>query len=98
MPTVQCPLEGCDYKTPDVEPVVAAALITTHVTVHHASNRSTPAARAEEIKRASVSSAGTIVEWQYFRSRWSDYVKVTRLEGTNKIIHLLECCDNQLHN
>ena len=35
-------------------------------------------------------------DWQYFRSRWNDYVKATKLVGTNKVIQLLECCDNQL--
>ena len=30
------------------------------------------------------------------RSRWNDYVKATKLVGTDKVIQLLECCDNQL--
>lgn len=97
MPKIKCPIESCDYETPDVDPVVAAALITTHATVHQASGGSTtPAARAEKVKRPSVSSAGTTEEWQYFILRWSDYVKATRLDGTDKIIQLLECCDDQL--
>lgn len=67
MPKIKCPIESCDYETPDVDPVVAAALITTHATVHQASGGSTtPAARAEKVKRPSVSSAGTTEEWQYF--------------------------------
>ena len=33
MPVVHCPIEGCEYETPNVDPVVAAALITTHATV-----------------------------------------------------------------
>ena len=36
-------------------------------------------------------------DWQYFKSRWGDYVKATKLEGTDRIIQLLECCDDQLH-
>lgn len=96
MPTVRCPIEGCDYETPDVEPVVAAALITAHVTSHRTPGGPTPAARAEKVKRPSVSSAGTTEDWQYFKSRWSDYTKATKLEGTDKIIQLLECCDEQL--
>lgn len=97
MPKIKCPIESCDYETPDVDPVVAAALITTHATVHQASGGSTtPAARAEKVKRPSVSSAGTTEEWQYFILRWSDYVKATRLDGTDKIIQLLGCCDDQL--
>ena len=35
-------------------------------------------------------------DWQYFNLWWGDYVKATKLEGTNKVIQLLECCDEQL--
>ena len=98
MPVIGCPIDGCDYETPDVDPIVAAALITTHATVHQAGPAPTAAtpARAEKVKRPSISSAGTTEEWQYFLLRWSDYVKATRLNGTDKIIQLLECCDDQL--
>ena len=98
MPVIGCPIDGCDYETPDVDPIVAAALITTHATVHQAGQAPTAAtpARAEKVKRPSISSAGTTEEWQYFLLRWSDYVKATRLNGTDKIIQLLECCDDQL--
>ena len=93
MPTVQCPIEGCEYATPDVEPVIAAALITTHATSHQTPSGPTQTARVEKVKRPSVSSAGTTKDWQYFKSRWDDYVKATRLEGTDRII---QCCDDQL--
>ena len=96
MPVVQCPVEGCEYETPDVEPVIAAALITTHATSHRTPCGSTHTARVEKVKTPNVSSAGTTEDWQYFKSRWSDYVKATRLEGTDRIIQLLECCDDQL--
>ena len=76
--------------------MVAAALLTTHATVHQASGGVAPAARTEKVKRPSISSAGTTEEWQYFILRWGDYVKATRLDGTDKIIQLLECCDDQL--
>ena len=35
-------------------------------------------------------------DWQYYKSRWDDYVKATKVAGTDKIIQLLECCDEQL--
>ena len=97
MPAIQCPIEGCEYKTPNVEPVIAAALITAHATSHRTPSGPTQTARAEKVKRPSVSSAGTTEDWQYFKSRWDDYVKATRLGGTDRIIQLLECCDDQLH-
>ena len=93
MPIIQCPIEGCGYETPDVEPVIAAALITTHATSHRTPSGSTQTARVEKVKRPNVSSAGTTEDWQYFKSRC---VKATRLEGTDRIIQLLECCDDQL--
>ena len=96
MPVVQCPIEGCEYQTPDVDPVVAAALITTHATVHALPHPVVPAAKAEKVKRPCVLSAGTTKDWQYFRSRWSDYMRATKLSGTDKVIQLLECCDEQL--
>ena len=43
-----------------------------------------------------VLSAGTMEDWKYFKSRWSEFVKATKLSGTDKIIQLLECCDDQL--
>ena len=93
MPVIQCPIEGCEYETPDVDPVVAAALITTHATVHASHH---PTAKAEKVKRPCISSAGTTEDWQYFISRWNDYVRATKLSGTDRVIQLLECCDDQL--
>ena len=96
MPVVKCPIEGCEYETPDIEPVIAAALITVHATSHQTPSQPTQMARVEKGKRPSTSSAGTTEDWQYFTSRWGDYVKATKLEGTDKVIQLLECCDEQL--
>ena len=96
MPVVRCPIEDCEYQTLDVDPMVAAALITTHATAHVLPHSIVPAAKAEKVKRPCISSAGTTEDWQYFRSRWNDYVKATKLAGTDKVIQLLECCDDQL--
>ena len=96
MPVVKCPTEGCEYETPDVEPVIAATLITAHATSHQTPSQPTQTARVEKVKRPSISSASTTEDWQYFKSRWGDYVKATKLEGTDKVIQLLECCDEQL--
>ena len=87
MPSIRCPIEGCEYQTPEVEAVLAAALMTVHVTSHKQPDSNTSAARAEKVKRPSISSAATTEEWLYFKSRWSDYVRATRLDGTDKIIN-----------
>ena len=86
MPTVQCPIEGCEYATPDVEPVIAAALITTHATSHQTPSGPTQTARVEKVKRPSVSSAGTTEDWQYFKSRWDDYVRRLAIREENTMV------------
>ena len=98
MPIINCPIDGCDYATPDVDGVVAAALITTHAITHNVAAHNVPAAKVEKVKRPSISSAGTSEDWSYFTSRWDDYVAATKVSGKDKVIQLLECCDEQLRN
>ena len=96
MPVVKCPIVGCPYETPDTEAVVAAALITGHATAHSVSGASAATTRVEKMKRLTISPAGTSEDWQHFTSRWEDYARATMLTGTDKVIQLLECCDEQL--
>ena len=79
-----------------MDPVIAATLITNNATIHQTRSGPTQKVRVEKVKRPIISPAGTTEDWQYFKLRWSDYVKATRLEGADKVIQLLECCDDQL--
>ena len=92
MPIVACPIPGCDYVTEDLDATIVAALITAHSAVHSTSN----AARVEKVKRPTVTAAGTSEEWAYFLSRWSDYADATKVTGKDKVVQLLECCDDPL--
>ena len=56
---IQCPIEDCEYQTPDLDPGVAAALITTHTTVHASPHSVMPVAKAEKVKHPCISSAGS---------------------------------------
>jgi len=94
MPIVQCPIEGCSYTTADLDSAIVAALLTTHALSHS----STPVAAVppEKVKRPSISAAGSSEDWSYFQSRWNEYTRATKLSGTDKVIQLLECCDEAL--
>ena len=92
MPVVSCPIPDCRYTTPDLEAAIVAALITAHSTVHTAG----PAAKVEQVKRPTVAAAGSSEEWAYFLSRWNDYVAATKVTGRDRVIQLLECCDEPL--
>ena len=92
MPVVKCPIPGCEYVTGDLDAVIVAALITTHCTTHATDH----SAKVEKVKRPIISTAGSSEEWSYFKSRWSDYVDATKITGRDKVVQLLECCDEQL--
>ena len=78
--------------------MIAATLITAHATRKQTPGRPTQTASVKKVKRPSITSAGTTEDWLYFKSRWGDYVKATKLEGTDRVIQLLECCNEQLRN
>ena len=97
MPVVSCPIDGCDYKTEDVEAGVVIELLKLHSAAHnqpHAILQSNP--RLEKVKRPTISASGTSEEWAYFTTRWNEYVGSTKIAGQDRIIHLLECCDDDL--
>ena len=93
MPTIACPVTGCTYTTEDVDANLALALLSLHAVDH---NSPAAAAKVEKVKRPTVSSAGTSEDWTYFQSRWMDYTEateVTKVTGKDKVVQLLECCD-----
>lgn len=99
MPEVQCPFPGCDYKTADLDAPIVAALITAHSAVHPAAMAAAPIgtiAKVERVRRPTITAAGTSEDWAYFQSRWKDYVDATKVDGRDKVIQLLECCDEPL--
>ena len=97
MPSVNCPVPGCNYATPDTEAVIVAALITAHATTH---NNPAPAAqgtaKVEKVKRPTIIPSCTSEDWTYFLTRWNEYKQATRVAGREIIVQLLECCEEQL--
>ncbi len=94
MPAVACPIPGCAYITDDLEAAIVAVLLTVHSTTHVPSHAT--AAKVEKVRRPVISAAGTSEEWAYFVSRWTEYVSATKVEGQDKLVQLLECCDEPL--
>ena len=94
MPEVTYPIAGCEYKTPDLDAPIVAALITAHSATHPPiAAAPVAAAKIERVQRPTISAAGTSTDWSYFQSRWKDYVDTTKVVGRDKVIQLLECCD-----
>ena len=95
MAGVKCPIDDCDYSTPEgTETAVIVALMSIHALVH--TSGGDIATKPMRVKRPEVASAGTTGEWNYFLSRWKAYAKATKLKGEDIVIQLLECCSEEL--
>ena len=99
MPDLECPAPGCTTSWPDTTaPEVLIRLLDIHAkTAHPDTHTPSPAtAKAEKVKRPSISASGSSEEWTYFTQRWSEYKAATHLTGRDIIYQLLECCDEAL--
>lgn len=93
MPSVNCPVPGCTYATPDTEAVIVAALLTTHATLHNSTGAAASGtAKVEKVKRPTIGLSSMSEDWTYFLTRWEEYKEATRVTGREVIVQLIECC------
>ena len=72
-----------------------------HVRAQHSpaaspSSASAQTTQAEKYKRPTISGGGSNEDWAYFKTRWDEYSKATNLGASDRVLQLLECCDEQL--
>ena len=103
MATIDCPAPDCEMSWPSTTPeAILIRLLDLHAATAHPPTAPTRvpappvAAKAEKVRRPTVSAAGTSEAWAYFLQRWTDYKLATHLAGSDIIFQLLECCDEDL--
>ena len=95
MSATSCPVSDCTYVIPaGTDPAVVVQLLQMHQNDAHM--RPSVSINAEKVSRPKVKAAVTSEDWAYVASRWSEYKQATRLSGTDCVIQLLECCDEDL--
>ena len=94
MPKVQCSFPDCPYTTDNLPAELVLKLLDIHAGSHATPPQ--PTVKIERVHHPTISSAGTSEEWQYFQTRWGEYMAATKISGTDRVIQLLECCDDQL--
>ncbi|CAH3031503.1 unnamed protein product [Pocillopora meandrina] len=98
----KCPFPECTYETEEVTDTLAAVLLSVHSSGVHVTpgtvNTINPniSTKLERVRRPTISAAGSSEDWSYFLMRSGDYVAATNVTGKEKVIQLLECCDEQL--
>ena len=94
MPKVQCSFPDCPYTTDDLPAELVLKLLDIHAGNHATPPQ--PTVKIERLCRPTISSASTSEEWQYFQTCWGEYVAAIKISRTDRVIQLLECCDDQL--
>ena len=106
MPSFNCPIETCTYKTPHGDDAVIVALLNIHTQFHIQESdrlkkqqesdrlKKQPISKAEKIKRPTFTSKCTSKRWLYDISKWNTYKK--HLSEKEIVPQLLEACEESL--
>ena len=84
MPSLKCPVSGCDWELQDLEKDLAFALATslqTHITFSH--RTPSVAVKAEKNDRPTIIKGCSSKDWGYFISLWTSYKTSTKLSDAD---------------
>ena len=95
MPVIDCPIDGCNYNTGDVEANIAVALLTIHNNVHVAGNSATKQ-RPPKLDRPSIGKESSEEVWNTFKTRWQMFKRGTHLSADDTVQQLFQCCEEDL--
>ena len=100
MPVISCPVTTCEYKTEDVEPSLAVALLTLHNHEHMAnpvrSNDNPTKQKPPKLERPRIGKESSEETWNVFYTRWTLFVRGTAMTTEETVQQLFECCSEDL--
>ena len=94
MPSLACPVNGCEYQATNDDATCAAALLTAH-TINHRTPATTRA-QPEKLTRPQIALSSSSEDWAYFTEKWTEYKVATGITGRDLTAQLTDCCENQL--
>ena len=75
----------------------AITLLQMHEKAKHEQQTATHSSlKADKVRRPTITGGGSSEDWQNFVTRWEEYAAATKLSESDKVLQLLECCDEQL--
>ena len=98
MPSVDCPIDGCDYTATHDDATVIAALINIHCNMHSNTNNSSSLQKPPKVDRPTIELHSSEELWNAFVIRWNMFKKSTKLSNTEKVCQLFQSCDAELGN
>ena len=98
MPAIPCShAPECKYLTVDTTIAEALTLLQMHEKAKHEQQAiASSVVKADKVRRPTITGGGSSEDWQYFITRWEEYASATKLSQPDRVLQLLECCDEQL--
>ena len=98
MISLECPIPGCGYSTPEASEVVACALLAAHTPVHTAPSlmSNVGPANGPKLERPKVDIGINKEEWNIFERRWDAFVIGSRFNPDNCSSQLFQCAGEAL--
>ena len=80
MPDIQCPVDGCQYSTGDVDSVVVAALLNAHTVGAHTASQSTRQQRQPpKVERPQLQDSIDEESWNAFKQDWTMFTRANAI-------------------
>ena len=97
MPDIQCPVNGCDYRTGDVDSAIVAALLNAHTAGAHSLNQ--PIRQHKQppkVDRPHITDTIGEEVWNAFKQDWTMFTRANDIAVAGQPIQLFSCCDSAL--
>lgn len=95
MVELECPIPGCNYRTPEgSSETVACTLLSAHSTIHMGGR--TRVAPGPKLERPKVDSGLNQEEWNLFIRRWDAFVNGSGLDPVDCSTQLFQCASDSL--
>ena len=98
MPSVNCPIEGCEYIATHEDASIIAGLLNVHGNTHAASNNASTRQKPPKVDRPSIELHSSEELWNAFMLRWDMFKKSTHMSADETVRQLFQCCTTELGN
>ena len=91
-------MNGCDYRTGDVDSAIVAALLNAHTAGAHSLNQPIrPHRQPPKVARLHITDTIGEEVWNAFKQDWTMFTRANDIAVADQPIQLFSCCDSALN-
>ena len=90
MVVIDCYIEGCDFKTPDLGETIAGTILSHHLSVRHPPPQ---AAKPPPLPLPRLAGQVSNEQFQEFEREWQNWHSSSNVEPAKTTAYLINCCE-----